>query len=302
MQKPVMGHDHAMPVAARRGFTLIELLVVMAVIAVLAALLLPAVQRAREASRRTSCINNVKQIVLAMHNYADSHRSFPSGWIEPNPIDPDEPVYDVVVTFTEPPRIPIADNYIAQFNDWTVSPRWGWHALIMRDMGQGTVNINYRELKDSDENTRASRVPIDSYICPSSALPRQRSPNMGYSTYRGSMGTDGTNGMLYENSGVQFRDVSDGETNTILLGDSLMGFWPDAYSCCARVRDDRPDFDAYWSDDDSNVRYFGFGSWHGDVTVFGMVDGAARTAGKNMDRDTLRALVTRNNGERIGEW
>src|SRR6186997_3302889 len=63
----------------RRGFTLIELLVVIAIIAVLIALLLPAVQAAREAARRAQCVNNLKQIGLALHNYHASYNSFPSG-------------------------------------------------------------------------------------------------------------------------------------------------------------------------------------------------------------------------------
>ena len=62
----------------RRGFTLIELLVVIAIIAVLIALLLPAVQSAREAARRIQCVNNLKQIALAAHNYHDVHNGFPS--------------------------------------------------------------------------------------------------------------------------------------------------------------------------------------------------------------------------------
>ena len=309
---------------SRRGFTLIELLVVMAIIALLIALLLPAVQQAREAARRTQCLNNLKQIVTATHNYESSHKTFPSGWIEGDPASGYVAGASKTIPFTEPILIDIANNQkltlsptlADPFNAWVYSADWSWHSLILSQMGALTVKPNFQNPKfnydgsiPTSPNEEALTVPIGSYVCPSAALPAGRPSGLGYTTYRACLGVRTTGvgggvnvdlpGMFERNSAVKFRDVSDGDSNTLLIGESMYGFWGDALSCCARVRNDRPDFGAYWNNGAGSPHYFGFGSWHQDLVHFSLADGSSRGISKSIDGGVLRALATRNNGERI---
>ena len=319
-----------------RGFTLIELLVVIAIIGVLAALLLPAIQRAREAARRTECINYIRQIELASHNYLDSHRCFPSGFLEGDPVFAQ---CDYPIEFGTSIQIPIAPPLNSptptpgtpppeQFlNDWALSPYWGWHSLLLPQMDQVTVDVNFNFPKNDPYNWDRIKTPIEPYVCPSMGyMDSSRPSGLGWTSYRGCMGwwptetdidDDGNpipapprnNGIFFKNSAVGDHDIVDGFTNTIMFGETPFGFWGDSYSCCARARDDQPNFDAYWTapndpacpTDTPDMQFFGFGGPHEGLCVFAFADGHAQTVSKNIDTDLFRALCTRNGRENISQ-
>ena len=334
----------------RQGFTLIELLVVMAIIAMLAALLLPAVQQAREAGRRSQCLNNLKQIILAMHNYESAFRSFPTGYI------PSAAGGFVMASPPQPASIDtvingVRTNTIVQ--PWVMGAQWGWHAFILPQIDQGTIYLDFSQPKfgsivygvASISNEQYLPTNVSTYVCPSAQnLPSLRPSGCSgikwaYATYRGCMGAYDTNnssnnvnapttanGMLYAGSAVKMADVSDGTSNTIIVGDSLYGFWGDGYSCCVRVWDDsgHPNvWDTYWQTvqvggdfpsrecfpnpnggggggggggpPPTPMQFFSFGSGHtGQLSCFALTDGSSKTVSKLIDINVFKAISTRN--------
>jgi len=325
----------------RRGFTLIELLVVIAIIGLLVSLLMPAVQKAREAARRSACINNMRQLGIAAHNYLSSHRVFPSGWIE----DPLQTRCDFAVTPfpAEGVQVNLANRQQVILRDWAMGPYWSWHSLMLPQMDQMTIQFNFSAAKNDPVNWANCQIPIEVYVCPSASYPSNRPMSLGYTSYRGNMGwwsqndpnAPLNNGAFFKNSGLADSDFTDGMSNTFLFGETLFGgFWADNYSCCARARDDIQmipgastpgtpapgtptavgmgtvqNFDTYWNVPTSpdcpkpppTVHFFGFGSFHGDVCVFTLCDGSTRPIAKNIDTTIFRSLCTRNGRETISK-
>lgn len=225
--------------AARRGFTLVELLVVIAIIGILIALLLPAVQAAREAARRSQCVNNLKQIGVALQNYHDVNRTFPSSYSgSPNTYDRQNTGRSwmfAILPYIEQLNLNSLTNYALPVGSGAV--------------GSGTYNVN----------TQISRTVIETFLCPTDAnggLMGSRA-NVGdtraVTNYKGCAGsnwawgdpichnkfgsggawpnsTDGLdhgNGILMRNHNaypagwVRMAEITDGTSNTFIVGEAV---------------------------------------------------------------------------------
>ncbi|MBX3416664.1 MAG: DUF1559 domain-containing protein [Pirellulaceae bacterium] len=190
---------------SNRGFTLIELLVVIAIIGILISLLLPAVQSVREAARRTQCLNNLRQLGLACHNYESTRKHFP----------------------------PSAE--FAGYGSINTNSSWSIHGRLLPFLEQNNVYDNVDLNVAWDDQVAISGLKIPIYSCPSDIqgdTPRNVSPKLASPLFPTSYGFnfgswlifDPVNnrigdGMTGPNSRLKFRDVIDGTTNTLLASD-----------------------------------------------------------------------------------
>ena len=306
--------------SSRKGFTLVELLVVIAIIGVLIALLLPAVQQAREAARRISCFNNLKQIGLAMHNYHDTFGSFPSGYIATNTDH----------------KTPLS----------TGNPGWGWGSLILPQMEQRNLadSINFHLSILDPSNQTARTTLLQAFSCPSDRAPEvfhihDESENelteLASANYVGCFGTTeidaceglasgqkcmGT-GMLDHNGRYGMKDVIDGTSNTLMVGERAsplysdhveLSTWVGAVSggeeAVARILGiaDHPPNSQYHQHDDDHYDHGhehqhldDFGSRHPAGTNFVFADGSVHLITETIDVAVYQSLATRAGGEMV---
>jgi prepilin-type N-terminal cleavage/methylation domain-containing protein/prepilin-type processing-associated H-X9-DG protein len=227
---------------SRRGFTLIELLVVIAIIAMLIGLLLPAVQKVREAAARMKCTNNLKQIGLALHNYHDTNKMFPPGYIDGN-----------------------ANPALTPDND--VGPGWGWASFLLPYLEQDNLfkQIHFNVTVGTGVNTQISQLPLTIFQCPSDGNQQPcvlylwtnpgASVTVAHGNYvgcngwlecfngaggsdSGSGGMDGLSGglgaaaqgLFYRNSHNSIANVTDGLSNTIVVGERSSNHSPSTWA------------------------------------------------------------------------
>jgi prepilin-type N-terminal cleavage/methylation domain-containing protein/prepilin-type processing-associated H-X9-DG protein len=318
----------ASPSASANGFTLVELLVVIAMIGILLALLLPAVQAAREVARRSSCSNNLRQIGLGMHNYMTVHQMFPAG------------------------------QRLMTFGHKT----WGWPAFFLEWIEETAVHerIQFPRQLWGPENREAVSTVIPTYLCPSTG---RRHPtragdrisldlinpgewdagtgeDMACIDYAGISGParhatfpNPVTGMPYEvNSGIllnistgartqtRVAEITDGLSQTLLVGEvsgrgvfvsgtsnALRGVWAAGQNCVSipktpigsrRIPPINPQPADAWIDAGNGSLF----SDHPGGANSLLCDGAVRLLAEAIDLQVLLALASRNGGEVIGNY
>jgi prepilin-type N-terminal cleavage/methylation domain-containing protein len=282
------------PLRRRRGFTLVELLVVIAIIGILVALLLPAIQAAREAARRTSCLNNVTQLGLAVHHYEFNLESLP-----PGVTDAKGPIRN------EPQGLHVS-----------------WLVKILPYIEERNM---YRKFDQSagayaatNAEVRATRLAIA--ICPSYPGEEVIKDNtIAITTYAGCyhdveapIDVD-NHGLLFLNSHVRFDEIYDGSTNTLLLAEKLVPAtdlgWVSGTRATlrntSRLEIAQPQFAVEIADEDETTSVDvaeslfvgGFGGHHPGVLNAAFADGSTRAISEDIDPAVWRLLGNRADGE-----
>lgn len=270
----------------RRGFTLIELLAVMAIVAVLAGLLVPAVQQAREAARRSQCQNQLRQLGLALHNYHDAHRVLPPGALVIGP-------------------------------SFRTFSGWGWGAMLLPQLDQSSlyarIDFNLGTAVGSNRAVISSQVSV--WRCPSDSQPDLVTVSIpGHADTAIATGNAvGSQGVLSALSSVKFAEITDGLSQTLLLGErihipSVAGSLTVTSSWCGFIAESdhyifasSPYVEAsgLWPINRSLTSPSSFSSRHAGGANFCFADGSARLLSESIDMRVLEALGTPGGGETV---
>ncbi len=209
--RPSLSETQAPPGRGPRGFTLVELLVVIAIIGVLVALLLPAVQSAREAARRVQCGNNLKQIGVAAQHYYSVHQSFPVGadWKQ-------LPALPTYWTWAKWSSLVYLSQYMEETN-----------AYNLLDLSYPLYYTLGGDVTPQNVNGVATIVP--GFLCPSDAMQRATA-GWGPTNYAACSGSGmgggtpyNTDGVFYAASATRLSQVTDGASHTALFAESILG-------------------------------------------------------------------------------
>lgn len=290
-----------------RAFTVIELLVVLAVIALLCAIVLPAVQHAREAARRVQCKNNLHQIGVALHSYQAATGTLPPGWIMETPVGRES------------------------------QNGWGWLAMCLPQMEQAQLfnSINFGQHVGNFSNLTARLTLLEVYMCPSEHVPA-RIPfylETNAMTSIASMVNSNTNPVLFEVAGASYAgvfgpadphgdlsdavgpgaffansrtraaDFVDGMSQTLIVGERSARHLATTWTGMHQLDEEGPERVVGFADRSPNAPdadEAGFSSRHPGGAHFLLGDGSVRFLGDHLEIDLYRALSTRAGQESVG--